>query len=263
LNKFTTYTDQMGRDIIIPNNIERIVSLVPSQTEYLYSLGLGHKIVGQTVFCIHPQDEFKNATKIGGTKKLQIEKIRALNPDLIIGNKEENDKIQIETLAAEFPVWMSDINTYPEAIGMMQEVANILSVTERGEQIVNEIDTQWERVRGVLQGSMLYLIWNEPYMAVGTDTFINHLCEHLGLKNTCISPRYPSFTSQEIANCNADYIFLSSEPYPFDNEDIKQIQTLNPKAKVVTIDGEICSWYGSRLTHIQAYFDKFIKVLEG
>lgn len=104
------FTDQMGRVVSINYPPRRILSLVPSQTELLFDLGLDREIVGITKFCIHPEDKFRTTAKVGGTKKLNLKKIRELKPDLIIGNKEENERDQIEELIGEFPVWMSDIN---------------------------------------------------------------------------------------------------------------------------------------------------------
>jgi ABC-type Fe3+-hydroxamate transport system substrate-binding protein len=114
------YVDQLNRTVFLAQPPQRIVSLVPSQTELLYDLGLGEKVVGQTIFCIHPHSAFKKATKIGGTKKLQLDKIRSLKPDLIVANKEENDQSQIETLAQDFPVWISDIITLDDALDMVK-----------------------------------------------------------------------------------------------------------------------------------------------
>ena len=256
------YRDQMNREVSITTEVTRIVSLVPSQTEYLYDLGLGNHVVGQTIFCIHPEEQFASAHKIGGTKKLHLDKIRALKPDLIIGNKEENDQGQIEELQKEFPVWMSDIFTYSDAREMMLALAEILAVSERGQVIVNETDKEWERSRGMLQGSMLYLIWRDPYIAVGTQTFIHSLCEHIGFKNACHKQRYPQISNAEVQS-DLDYILLSSEPFPFKQKHIEELEELNPQAKVKLIDGEICSWYGSRLKYMYSYFSTFKKAHEG
>ena len=251
----------MGRQVRIPVEVNRIVSLVPSQTEYLYDLGLEEKLVGQTIFCVHPKDKFKASYKIGGTKKLQLDKIRALEPDLIIGNKEENEQSQIEELSKEFPVWMSDIYTYSDARQMMLEIAHILNVSDRGQHIVNEIDIEWERSEGMMQGSMLYLIWRNPYIAVGPNTFIHHLCEHIGLENKCKTERYPEITPSKLQK-EVSHIFLSSEPFPFEEKHRLELEKINPAANISLIDGEICSWYGSRLKHIYSYFSSFKKRFE-
>src|ERR1700722_20147309 len=102
------FTDQMGRTISVEWPVKRIISLVPSQTELLYSLGLADEVIGITKFCVHPKEWFHSKTRVGGTKKLDFEKIAALKPDLIIGNKEENEEVQIKQLMQDYPVWMSD-----------------------------------------------------------------------------------------------------------------------------------------------------------
>ena len=112
-----------------------------------------------------------------------------------------------------------------------------------------------------MQGSMLYLIWKDPFIAVGTHTFIHHLCEHVGFENSCETERYPEIPKSKIPNM-LDYLLLSSEPFPFTDKHIKEIQDLCPNSKVLLIDGEICSWYGSRLKYIHTYFSSFKKELE-
>src|ERR1035437_3892327 len=103
------HTDQLGRKIQLKQTPRRIISLVPSQTELLCDLGLGEKVIGITKFCIHPNNWYKDKTHVGGTKNIHFEKIKVLHPDLIIGNKEENEKDQMEDLMNQFTVWMSDI----------------------------------------------------------------------------------------------------------------------------------------------------------
>ena len=119
-------TDQMQREIKIPNSPQRIISLVPSQTELLFYLGLEKEVVGITKFCVHPREQFKSKTRVGGTKKYHFDRIKKLQPDLIIGNKEENDQTQIEQLAKEYPVWMSDIISFEDALDMIERIGKII-----------------------------------------------------------------------------------------------------------------------------------------
>ena len=121
------FIDQMHREVKIDSPPKRIVSLVPSQTELLYDLGLQDNIVGQTLFCIHPADKHKTKTIIGGTKKLKLELILALQPDLIIGNKEENEQQQIEYLMQNATVWMSDIYTLSDSLEMIKSIGEIVN----------------------------------------------------------------------------------------------------------------------------------------
>ncbi len=169
------YKDQLNREINIPSLPQRIISLVPSQTELLYDLVLKDRIVGQTIFCVHPLEYFKSSIKIGGTKKLNLEKIASLNPDLIIANKEENEKDQIEKLSKDFPVWISDINTLEDALGMIKSIGEMTQTQNKASEIINQITQSRNDFlkQSKPKKSVIYLIWNNPYIAVGANTFIN------------------------------------------------------------------------------------------
>ena len=132
------YIDQTGHKITLNRQAVRIVSVVPSQTELLYYLGI--EPIGQTIFCIHPSDKFDNARKIGGTKKLQLSKIEKLNPNLILGNKEENDKEQINKLRQRFPVWLSDIKTIDDALQMILSIGELIGKSDQALQLKKEIE---------------------------------------------------------------------------------------------------------------------------
>ena len=123
----------MGRRVAVPFPPQRIVSLVPSQTELLFELGLEERVVGVTKFCIHPADARAKSAVIGGTKNFDIEKITAVRPDLIIGNKEENYQVGIEKLATNFPVWLSDISNLPQALDMIRRVGFVAGAKEKGQ----------------------------------------------------------------------------------------------------------------------------------
>ena len=133
-----TFTDMTGNQLTI-GVPKRIVSLVPSQTELLYDLGLNEEVVGITKFCVHPDRWFKTKTRIGGTKQLQIEKIKELKPDLIIASKEENVKEQIEELAKDFPVWISDVNNLEDALKMIGSIGELLQKQIQAQNLVNQI----------------------------------------------------------------------------------------------------------------------------
>ncbi|MCO4818188.1 MAG: ABC transporter substrate-binding protein [Bacteroidetes bacterium] len=251
------YTDQMGHQIELQGVPKKVVSLVPSQTELLYYLGV--KPVGQTVFCIHPSNEFKSAKKIGGTKKLQLDAIRTLQPDLIIGNKEENDAEQIKTLQAEFPVWMSDINTVDDSYDMLRSIGHIFHKTDETDNLIFSTQEAFNRLiaPNLERREILYLIWNKPFYGVGTNTFIHDVLDKSGFSNALKDlTRYPELTVDEINNINPDYIFLSSEPFPFKEEHKSEIAQLCPNAKVVLVDGEMFSWYGNRLRLTPKYINQ-------
>ena len=131
--------DQMQQKVKIPTQPCRIISLVPSQTELLFYLGLDKEVVGITKFCIHPHVMFKSKPRVGGTKKYYFEKIKSLKPDLIIGNKEENDQAQIELLKKEYPIWMSDILTLEDALEMILEIGKMVNKKSAANKLIKNI----------------------------------------------------------------------------------------------------------------------------
>lgn len=258
------FTDQTERTVSISDTPKRIVSLVPSQTELLYDLGLRDEIVGQTLFCIHPEWAHQSKERVGGTKKLNLEKIRALQPDLIIGNKEENERTQIETLAEEFPVWLSDIKNLDEAIDMIQQIGALVNRKQEANQLLDQILKSFKALPTLSRSKKVaYFIWHKPWMAAGYNTFISDMLERCGWENVFLSldSRYPEISDEAIKNSGAEIILLSSEPFPFKEKHCIEMQTLLPQAKVLLVDGELFSWYGSRLLKSTEYFKKLMNLL--
>jgi ABC-type Fe3+-hydroxamate transport system substrate-binding protein len=257
------FTDQLRRTIHIKQLPKRIISLVPSQTELLYDLGLDNRVVGITKFCIHPESWLKTKTPVGGTKKLNFDTIDALNPDLIIGNKEENAENDIKTLCASYPVWMSDITTFSDALAMMKSIAEITQTEALAEQLTQQIETNFTKLKPLsVRKKVLYLIWEKPVMVAGKSTFIDELLHKIGFENCVKSTRYPAFTYEQLIALAPDFIFLSSEPYPYKAKHIERYQKLFPKAAVVLVDGEYFSWYGSRLKAAPGYFQNLLGELD-
>lgn len=259
------FTDQMQRKVDIPHPPQRIVSLVPSQTELLFDLGLQDQIVGVTKFCIHPKAQCASKTYIGGTKKFHFDRIDALKPDLIIGNKEENYQEGIEALAEKYPVWMSDIFTLDDSLRMMQQLGEITDTTARAQSFINEITTGFASLAVPQQPAtkVAYFIWRKPYMAAGNNNFIDEMIKHCGWQNVFANvPRYPEISPEQLAEKSPDVILLSSEPYPFKQKHLEEFQQICPRAKVVLVDGEMFSWYGSRLRLAPAYFQQLLGELK-
>lgn len=253
------FIDQIGREVSLQLPIQRIVSLVPSQTELLYDLGLGDAIVGQTLFCIHPGWAHKSKTRVGGTKKLNLDKIRALKPDLIIGNKEENAKEQIEELMQEFPVWMSDISDLTGALDMMLKLGELTNSSIPAQKLISEITHSFDSLPlEQNKKRVLYLIWRAPWMAAGNHTFIGDMLKRCGWINVAMGNRYPEMLAEQIIEANPDEILLSSEPYPFKELHIAELQQMCPKARIRLVDGELFSWYGSRLRGSADYFKQLL-----
>ena len=248
------FTDQLHRKVKVPKNPQRIISLVPSQTELLVDLGLEDRLVGVTKFCVHPKGLKKRKAIIGGTKKFHFDKIEALRPDLIIGNKEENYQEGIEQLAAKYPVWMSDIYDLEGAFQMMQGIGEITGTSEEATILVQKIrqDMDFSQPK---RGSAIYLIWKDPLMVAGRNTFINDMLQRAGFENSVSKPRYPELTMDEIRRLNADYLLLSSEPFPFKQKHVDEFEELLPDKKILLVDGEMFSWYGSRLRYFGDYLN--------
>lgn len=259
------YTDQTGRSVALPKIPERIISLVPSQTELLFDLDLDQQVVGITKFCIHPPAWFYTKTRVGGTKSLHINIIDELEPDLVLANKEENVKEQVEELALRYPVWISDVNNLDTACEMIATIGSLTSREKQAISIVDEIKRNFSRLQvPTRKPRAAYLIWNDPYMTAGRDTFIHNMMEAAGLQNAFAGySRYPETSIEQLKSKNLDLLLLSSEPFPFKQKHVDELRSallntglMNPQIELV--DGQMFSWYGSRLQYAPGYFTKLL-----
>jgi ABC-type Fe3+-hydroxamate transport system substrate-binding protein len=258
------YKDQINHTIELTSTPKKIISVVPSQTELLFSLGLDKEVIGITKFCIYPEKWFKTKTRVGGTKNLNIKKIEALNPDLIIANKEENTADEIKWLQQKFSVWTSNVSTLKDSLSMIKSIGEITNRNKNAATLCSTIQLEFEKYQSnfAKNYNALYLIWKNPYMSVGCDTFINELLNYCGLKNVlCNKSRYPKISETEIAALQPDFILLSSEPYPFKEKHIKELHIISPNSKIILVNGEMFSWYGSRLKFAPAYFNSLFSEL--
>jgi ABC-type Fe3+-hydroxamate transport system substrate-binding protein len=254
--------DQMGNELVLPALPGRIISLVPSQTELLFDLGLESRIAGITKFCIHPKAKTESVPKIGGTKKFDSDKIISLKPDLIIGNKEENYKEGIETLQKNFPVWMSDIKDIYDALFMIQSLGELNGKEEEAFQLAFKIKNSLTEYQAPYRLRAAYFIWKDPFMSVGHDTFIHELMRVAGFSNVFSDQqRYPIVSEDNIKDSAPEIILLSSEPYPFVEKHLQEFRQLCPDALVILVDGEMFSWYGSRLQYSVSYFKTLEKII--
>ncbi len=255
--------DMLGRSVRVPLEVRRIVSLVPSQTDLLYDWLPAERIVGQTLFCIHPNRQWAIDKSVGGTKKVHLDRIRDLKPDLIIANKEENDKDQIETLAKEFPVWISDVNSVADCATFATLIADVLQIPQKANDFLQKLQQSrqlWPDFEGA---SCLYLIWKDPYMAAGHRTYIHDVLGQLNLRNAVEANRYPQLEASAIAKIKPDIIMLSSEPYPFKESHITELQELCPAAWICLVDGEPFSWYGPKLLDLSHTAQALKRELDG
>jgi ABC-type Fe3+-hydroxamate transport system substrate-binding protein len=258
------FIDQTGRSISLDKTPERIISLVPSQTELLFDLGLNKEIAGITKYCIHPEEWFHTKTRVGGTKQLKMDIIHQLRPDLIIANKEENLQEEIEALANDYPVWLTDIKNLDDALKMIEDVGKLVDKQTAAQSLVKEINKGFDSLHSQHKTvnpkpQTAYLIWQKPYMTVGGDTFINDMLSRCGFENIFSNKtRYPEITVSQLQTTNCQLLLLPSEPFPFKQKHLDELQIHLPNTKIVLVDGEMFSWYGSRLLSAAEYFKKLI-----
>ncbi|KAA5537689.1 ABC transporter substrate-binding protein [Paenimyroides baculatum] len=256
-----TITDDLGSQHIFDQTPKRIVSLVPSLTETLYELGLENEIIGITKFCVHPYHLKSVKIIVGGTKNVHIEKIKALNPDIIIANKEENTLEIVDSLREICPVFVTDIVTVEDTLKTINDFGLLFKRTTDAKKWTEKIkfanddfasfmqDKKWQKAA--------YLIWREPYMAAGSETFINEMLKLNKFENMyeLFEGRYPEVEIRKMRiQGDPDLVLLSSEPYPFKEEHAFEIGRVTHHAKTVFVDGEMFSWYGTRLFKAFQYF---------
>ena len=276
------YTDQLGRVLELMHAPTKIISLVPSQTELLYDLGLGEEVAGITKFCVHPEHWYRNKTRVGGTKNINMKIIHSIQPDLIIANKEENNKEQIEELAKNYTVWISDISTLKDALQMILSIGAITNKSQEAKKIASMIENKFSELSGdfnqtIVQqhSSAAYLIWRKPFMAAGGDTFIHEMMKYCGLRNIFNDhTRYPEINIEQLRippglesekereSNGCRLLLLSSEPYPFTKKHIEELQPYLPGTKIILVDGEMFSWYGSRLLYAADYFHRLLQEIQ-
>lgn len=254
------FRDQLGRTINLDRTPKRIVSLVPSQTELLYTLGLDTEVAGITKFCVHPLTWFRTKPRVGGTKQVHIEKVKELSPDLIIANKEENLESDIHELMKICPVWVSDVETLEDAYEMILGIGQVTGRELAARQLTENIGKAFSTIKKTEAGiSAVYFIWRDPWMVAGGGTFINDMLARCGIRNVFAHlPRYPVVTPAEIKATEARWLLLSSEPYPFSEKHIAELKEQVPGVEIRLVDGEMFSWYGSRLLQAPAYFNRLL-----
>lgn len=225
-----------------------IVSLVPSLTELLFDLGLGEQVSGRTRFCIHPKNQIEQVPIVGGTKNPRLDKIREIEPDLIIANKEENREEDVEELKRDFDVHVTDVANINEALFTIHDIGWKCGVEEKAKSMIQNIQERMEGVPDEKPMTAAYMIWRDPWMTVGSDTYIHSVMKHWKLENVFADKtRYPNTSLEEISYKKPDLIFLSSEPYPFKEKHITEVSKYCKKTSVILVNGEWFSWYGSRM----------------
>ena len=254
--------DDRGREHDTGKPPGRIVSLVPSTTETLFRLGCGGRVVGATRFCVRP-DEVGGLPKVGGTKDPSIDRIMALEPDIVIGNVEENcEKAFREMEACGLRVYAA----YPRDVdGALQDLLRMGSVLGRRK----EAEVLFERIRKTRSAlrkrpfRYAYLIWRKPWMAAGRAYFISSMLSEAGGTNIFADSEkaYPEVQVEDLAE--ADFVLLSSEPFPFKErhrQELVEAADIHP-SRILFVDGELCSWHGARMAEAFPYLDRFAREL--
>lgn len=239
----------------------KIISLVPSLTELLVDLGLEENIVGITKFCTHPTHLIKDKIIVGGTKNINLEKIKALKPDFIICNKEENTKEIVESCRKITTTHVSDIFTIEDVIALISYYGTLFSCKEKATLIINELNVKLKDFKQYIEDKpvlkVVYFIWKNPWMIAANNTFIHHLLEINKLENSFKNKsRYPEISLGDLKREKIDVIFLSSEPFPFKEKNKADFKDYSKNTDIILVDGEYFSWYGSRLLKSFDYFKK-------
>ncbi|PKB15647.1 ABC transporter substrate-binding protein [Flavobacterium sp. 5] len=253
-------TDQLGTTHSFETSPQRIVSLVPSQTELLCDLGLEENIVGITKFCVHPYHLKSTKKIVGGTKKVNYDKILALEPDIIICNKEENTQEIVDELRKVCPVWVTDIFTIEDNFQMIADFGQLfnrrIEARKWNDKLAFALSNFENFIKDLPVKKVAYFIWKNPYMVAGSGTFIDELLKLNHFQNHYASQeRYPEIELEKMSkDASLDLVLLSSEPFPFKAEDGYEIIKDSLNAKAILVDGEMFSWYGSRLIKALDYF---------
>lgn len=250
--------DQIGQLVQLDSIPTRIVSVVPSQTELLCDLGLKDAIVGITKFCVHPINLKSQKQVVGGTKNLNTETIAKLCPDLILANKEENTQKDIAVLKKRIPVYVSNVENLDDVYGFVRDLGLLTEKNTEASMLIERLEFAYAELHKIAMNlspkKAIYLIWKDPYMAAGADTFISKMMEYCGITNALADEneeqfRYPKLEIEEIKNLNPDIVLFSSEPFPFKPEHIRSLEN-ETGLRGLYVDGEIFSWYGSRILHL-------------
>jgi len=260
-----TIKDQLNTVLSFSTSPKRIISLVPSLTELLCDLGLTDRIVGVTKFCVHPESIRDQATVVGGTKKFNLKLSSDLNPDFVLASKEENLKHQVKSFSEKgVNVYTSNIGNFNDLKQVIQDLGAIFEIQSKSTSLIYQLDEQLKRIEKFKlkkNDSAAYLIWKNPYMAAGGDTFISYMLNKVGIKNAFAeNDRYPVITEDDLKKGNIDLILLSSEPYPFKASHIQELADITKK-RVILVDGEFFSWYGSRILHMEDYIEQLTSAL--
>lgn len=259
-----TIQDDLRRDVSFDFPPRRVVCLCPSLTETLFALGLDETVVGRTSYCVHPAGRVRNVATVGGTRDVDLARVQALEPDLVVATKEENPEKTVLALAETLPVFVFDVTDYESALRAIMNLGELTDRVARAEGLVHDIRGAFAELRPQAARTVAYLIWADPYMAAGRGTYIHALLEKCGLENVCakLAGRYPEVGVESLRELRPQFIFLSSEPFHFDDSHVARLASRIPAARVIRVDGEMFAWYGSRMLAAAGYLRQLINELD-
>jgi ABC-type Fe3+-hydroxamate transport system substrate-binding protein len=262
----SSLADALGQ-VHVPAPDARIVCLVPSITELLCDLGLAGRLVGRTGFCIHPRDVVAAIPKVGGTKDVNIEKIRRLAPTHVVVNIDENEKPTVDKLAEFVPhIVVTHPNAPRDNLDLVRLMGGLFGAADAAARWCAEFESEYAVLRARTHGparTVLYCIWQDPWMTVSQGTYIAAMLAELGWRVPDLGPdRYPRFAWSQALVDGLDAVLLSTEPYRFTeaHADALEKQIGIP---VLLVDGEMMSWYGSRALAGLRYLRELAERLDG
>jgi iron complex transport system substrate-binding protein len=252
------YSDALGREVRCAQRPQRIVSLCPSLTATIFSLGAANRLVGRTEFCVLPAPQVESVATVGGTKNVDVNAVQKLEPDIIIAEQEENTRPKVERLAREFPVFVCKNESIDQAMTTIRQLGDLLDCQTTARELSRRIDGNWQKLPPLKEKmTVVYLIWNKPLMLAGESTFIDAMLDRAGYDNLgkrLSRGRYPRIELDELKTLAPQILMLSSEPYSFRQREAEDLQKAIPAAQILAVDGRIFSWYGSHMLHAVDYF---------
>ncbi|WP_391118230.1 ABC transporter substrate-binding protein [Psychrobacillus sp. L3] len=253
-------TDHLGRQVNISAPPKRIISICPAITETLFALGLENEIVGRTKYCIFPKGIVENVPIVGGTKEVNVDKIRVLQPDLILAEKEENTEDIVRLLEKIAPVFVLEVQSIQNAYRFIQTLGELANKEQAADILITSCKSSFDSLLNKQNRKAAYVIWRKPYMVVGGTTYINDVLLTLGFHNPFENEdsRYPAVTKEELATANLDVLLLASEPFPFQEKHVAEFQVFLPDTKIVLVDGEMF-WYGAKMVTSGPYLENLIE----
>jgi ABC-type Fe3+-hydroxamate transport system substrate-binding protein len=248
-----SYTDATGREVSLSARPCRIVSLVPSLTEALFAFGLAEEVAGVTRYCVEPA-EARRRPKVGGTKNVDVARVAAMEPDLVLANVEENTRDDVEAMiAAGLRVFVTYPRTVAGAIAELQLLAEMTDATAAAEPIVSAAEWALERAEAANQRRTAVRtfcpIWRNPWMTIGPDTYIHDFLRACGAENVYgdAPDRYPMVALTDVAARRPEAVLLPDEPYRFSRKHVPEVIETLGDVRTYLVDGKSLCWYGPRI----------------